>query len=175
MVQVFQEKGLSLLEMILVIMVIGVLAVAISPVLRGIVHAYNRSTVINEEYQAARIGLNRMLNEIRMIPDFASILNSTSGYIRFQDFDGNTISYLEEGSRIWRNQNGVAWRRLVENVSSFSITYYDLDGNIVNTPTMAEHYARIEINMGIRLLGQSANFSGEVSPRNIMLQIAASG
>jgi len=126
------EEGVTLLELVIVLCIIGVLALAIAPAMHGIIRSYHMSTIVSESCQAARIGLNRMLNEIRMIPDSLDIVSASESSISFTDFDNNSVSFSRSGNTLLRNSYTLA-----ENITGFMINYYDTSGTQVTTPTKA--------------------------------------
>jgi prepilin-type N-terminal cleavage/methylation domain-containing protein len=171
------ERGLTMIEMVLVIVLTGIIVVTVNPYIRINVNGYVTVQQQKMGIQMARIALNRMMAEMKTMRSNGDITVSSSTGITFRMYDqsGNwdgTVrynytagSFFDPIGRVNRIWNGGAPFFLAETVRSFSLTYYNLNHN--STTAMAS-IRSIEIQMEV---GKSATekflLTGEVFPPNL--------
>jgi len=166
------SAGFTLIEMIISIVLVGIIVASISPLFQGSARSYYTVTTINENFQAARIGFNRMLSDLRELLGSTSILSGTSYSITFTDVNGSTITYvLSNAYTLDRTKTGtdnIPPAVLVPNVTGLDIEYFDKDGVELAAPLAAPaNVWNIRVSMTVNVSGQSASFQGTASPRNI--------
>jgi len=144
MVDVKTEKGFTLIEAILVIVILGILAVIIGvPLMQG-AKGWRDVSLRKDALQFARLGMDRTVRELRNTQRLANntpnVAEVTTGptCIRFTDVLGNTILYKLNGASLDRATGGTcaapsSANSLASNVTSFTITCYN-NLNAVITP-----------------------------------------
>lgn len=92
-----RERGFSLLELVLVIVLFGTLAAVAAPLLRQGLQAYLTGRDIAETDWQARVAAERMTRELRTIRAPADLTFTSASDITFIDLDGNSIRYCLGG------------------------------------------------------------------------------
>ncbi len=165
------NRGFTLIEMIVSMVIAGIAMAAITPIFMGNTKSFNTVTLINESAQAARIGFNRLMADLREINRSTSISNGTANSITFIDVSGNVISYSQSGYDINRAKGVVASAKMIPNVSGFSIQYYDRNDALIALPISAPtNVWRICVTLNVTISGQTATFESSVNPRMMFLQ-----
>ena len=88
-----RETGVSLLELLLVVILFGTLAAAAAPLLYQSLMAYVTGKDIAETDWQARVAAERMTRELRAIRSPADLTITSASDITFIDLDGNAIRY----------------------------------------------------------------------------------
>lgn len=162
---ILEENGFSLIEFIVITVIIGIITVTTLPFIRGSVEAYVNVRAGKELVQAARIGFNRMLAEMRMIGSSAEIDYGYSNEIRFDLPTQSNINYEWEDGLLKREGE-----KLVEGVQNFRFRYYRSDGT-EKSPGFwySSEIWRIDIEMTVGDGTKNIVIEGQVSPRNFHL------
>ncbi|MFH1798122.1 MAG: prepilin-type N-terminal cleavage/methylation domain-containing protein [Candidatus Omnitrophota bacterium] len=117
------NKGFTLIEVLFVTALIAVLLAATYPYLRVFHTSWQSADKRTELIQNARMGMDKMVKELRRVGNFVSIQPSI---ITFIDVDNNVITYqLNEGNL---ERNSAVLAVLAESVDAVSFTYYDAFG-----------------------------------------------
>ncbi len=153
------RRGVTLIELIMVIVVVGALAGGLSFGIKEAIDLYQFLTFRNEIVSQGRMALMRMVREIRQIRDSDSIYTCQPSEIEFDDINSNRINFQLSGETLLRNADILA-----DNVSSFIFTYYDLDGSPAGS--CLDIY-RIGIELEIRSGTQTKRLRSQVYPRNL--------
>lgn len=145
--------------------IMGILMVTILPFFKVSVNAYVQVRAGKDSVQAARIGFNRMMAEMRLIEDSDEIDCGYSYEIRFDLPTQNNINYTFEDGMLKREGE-----KLVEGVQSLVIQYYRANGSQKSSGFWYDDDVwRIQI---IMVAGDGTNnitMRGQVSPRNFHL------
>jgi prepilin-type N-terminal cleavage/methylation domain-containing protein len=159
------QRGFSLVEAIVVIIVMGIIIVSIVPFFHINVKAYVGVKAGKDIIQSARIGYRRMINELQQIVLSEDITNGSTSQIDFDIPDDGlgTITYAFSGGILTRQGHP-----LVGNVQSFTIRYYTADGTEKYTPFYGDTDVwRIEIEMLVGNEDTALLLRAQVSPRNV--------
>ncbi len=87
------ERGFSLFELIMVIVVMGIVAAVAAPFMTTGFQSYVVGRDIAETDGQARLALERMSRDLRNIRSPADLTIASSGDITFMDIDGNSTRY----------------------------------------------------------------------------------
>lgn len=168
-----------MIEVILVIVILGVLAVVIGgPLIEGSL-AWQEVTTRKDATQFVRLGMDRMAREIRATqrlanntPNVAEVATSPT-CIRFIDVTGNTILYHLNGTSLDRATSGTcasptSANSLVSDVTSFTITCYTSANAVIspcsgNLSTIRRLLLQLVVTVGV----ESVEFDSEVTLRNL--------
>ncbi|MFQ5706880.1 MAG: type II secretion system protein J [bacterium] len=156
------EKGMTLLEVILVMVMVAILAGFVSKIISFEIDTYNLISQRNELLQNARLALQMMTTDIRqmMAPD--SIYQASADSIRFDDINDTMISYRYVGDQLWRNQD-----QLMTHVPDFQFDYFDKSGTLLNTPVMDPSLIRsVSLSLTILNQAQRVTLKSKITPRN---------
>jgi len=165
------NRGFTLIEMVVSLVIAGIVMATLTPIFVGNTRSFNTVTLVNENVQAARIGFNRLMADLREINRSASISNGTANSIVFTDVSANVISYTQSGYNINRAKGAVASALMIPNVSGFTIQYYDRNDALISPPLSAPaNVWRIRVTLNVTVSGQTATFESSVNPRMMFLQ-----
>jgi type II secretory pathway pseudopilin PulG len=157
------EKGLSLVEAVIVIAVVGVLITVLLPFFRTNVDSYVTVKTKKDVLQSARIGFNRMMTELKMLEASLQIDYAYSDQIQFDLVHETNIHYAFENGQLSRNGE-----KLIDHVQSLVFKYYHENGTEKFTPFWSDSDVwRIEVQASVGSGENTVTFRGQVSPRNI--------
>ena len=157
------SAGLTLVELVIVIAVMGIIILATTPFFKMHVKSYVSVSEGKDLMQSARIGFNRMIVEMRMIEAAIEIDEGHSHKIQFDLPHQNNINYTFESGQLKRE--GI---KLIHGVQSFVIRYYRADGTLKNTPFSYDSDVwRIEVEMEVGDGEDNLVLHRQVTPRNI--------
>ena len=180
----YLHKGVTLIEIILVVVTIGVLAGGFSWYFARNIDLWNLVTFRSEIVSQARLGVVQMVRNIRQIktsnPDEETIeeadiqtlqfiiLSSDNSNVRMRyRFLGNSIFYdLDSDFDGTFEESNI----LVRGVDAFRFRYYDIDGEeFVTLPLSSEEregVALVRIELNLQQGDQRIGFNQEVFLRN---------
>ena len=162
------KKGFTLMELVVVMVVVGVLSVTIAPFIKVNIDSYIQVRNGKDAMQAARIALNRMIEEIKRIPSPNNFIGGYSTSISFRMSDGVRITYKFNSSygTITRRRGGFFsdYIVLLKGVRAFNLTYFGDDGRASSSAPSDIRRIKIEINLGTDQ--QNFTLSKEVTPRS---------
>jgi len=180
----YLHKGVTLIEIILVVVTIGVLAGGFSWYFARNIDLWNLVTFRSEIVSQARLGVVQMVRNIRQIktsnPDEETIeeadtqtlqfiiLSSDNSNVRMRyRFLGNSIFYdLDSDFDGTFEESNI----LVRGVDAFRFRYYDIDGEeFVTLPLSSEDregVALVRIELSLQQGDQRIGFNQEVFLRN---------
>ena len=161
---IFQnENGFSLIELTVVIVVTSVFTLTTLPFFKVNINSYLQVKSGKNMIQSARIGFNRMMNEMKQIESSIVVNQAFTHGINF-DLPGEPgIDYTFSYGSIKRNNV-----KLIENVQNFELRYYSADGTEKATPFYYDSDLwRIHIEITVGESGSYLVLRGQVSPRNI--------
>ena len=157
-----KQRGFSLIELIVVIMILGIIAAISSKVIsKGFTAYFNSRNIIDADWQA-RSALEFMTREIRAILSPLSITTASAGVLTFVDINNNTITYSLSGTSLMRN--GTGNQILADGIQSVTFTYFDNTG--ATTATLV-NIRYITISLNVTLNNTNFTVSTSVYPRNL--------
>ncbi len=124
------QRGFTLIEMIVVIVIMAILAVISTNVVQSAFNSYFTNQDIAAANSTGRLVLENMARRIRMIRSSADITTASSTQLVFTDINGNSVNYSWSSPTLQLNS-----QTLANNVSSFTLSY--LDRNASTTSTLA--------------------------------------
>lgn len=122
------KKGFTLIEMTVTIVLMGIISSVIALYIREGVDAWNYTKGHKGLAMSGRAAMTRIVKEIRRADENTNITVFTSSEISFQDIDGATITYSQEGTCLYRNAD-IMLDDLLD-PGGLSLTYLDKDGNV---------------------------------------------
>jgi len=160
------SRGFTLIELIVVMIAMGVLTVSVTPFIRTQIKAYINARNGKDFLQAARIGMSRMMAEMRLIQSPGDIDYGYSDEIQFDISYGNNItySYSSNAQQLSRENE-----KLVIGVKSFLIEYFDEHGNKLSTPIIfssVNNIRRIRVTMVVGNDNHEFVLREQVAPRS---------
>ena len=162
--EVKSESGMTLIELILVMVLVAILSGFISKIIFYEVKTYEMIADRKDELQSSRYAFHVMTRDIRQVLNPESIFHASVDSLRFDDVDTTTISYRYQNSLIHRNSD-----LLVEGVSDFYFRYFDDAGIALSTPVADPTEIRvIELNLSNTVHSQVINAKVKVTPRNFL-------
>lgn len=163
-----REEGMSLIEVVIVMVVAGLILASSSTFMRTNVESYVTIQNIKESTQTGRIGFNRLMAELNRVMASNQI---DFGYNNMIQFDiltptinmTNILYDYSSSERVLKRQNVV----FVSNVNSFNIEYFDnVENPIYSFSTRRTDIWSIRVTMEVGDGDQQLAFSGYVHPRN---------
>jgi prepilin-type N-terminal cleavage/methylation domain-containing protein len=121
----FNHKGFTMVELVIVIVLIGIIAMTASLLIGQSAQTYQKEDNYAAITNQGRLALEEMAREIRMIrspSDITSSCASTTA-LNFTDTNGSLIAYSFSGSTLSAGAPSLA-----DNLTFFAITYYDKNG-----------------------------------------------
>lgn len=167
------DRGFTLLEMIISLVVGGIVIATIAPIFRGNARSFYTVTAGNESIQAARIGFNRMMADLRDIALSTAITNGTANSITFSSVENTpnpVITYAFTNNTVTRTKTNVPTAVLIPGVTNFTIAYFDtVNGSTPIIPPVANQINvwSIRVTLDVTVVGQNMTFQSTVHPRNI--------
>ncbi len=170
MSQLRNKTGLTLVELVMVIVIVGILTSVSSMYIKQVIDLWSFLTFRNEVVAQGRLALTRMGREVRQVKDNSSISIADASRLEFTDVNDNVIDYRLFGGNLMRNSNILA-----KGVSGLIFCYYDIYNNPVCAPEcgcdvssgeLSDIY-RIKIKFDVASGGQSKHLEMQSFPRNI--------
>ena len=160
------ESGLTMLELVVAIIVVGLISVTFVPFFKVNLTSYIRIHLGKNALQSSRIAFDVMMNDIKQITSVNDIDYASSSRIDVDvpndGLGAITYSYSSSDQILYRE--GV---KLAESVLSFSIRYYKNDGTEFNPGGWSPDIWRIEVEMSIGDSDYNLDLKQSVSPRNL--------
>jgi prepilin-type N-terminal cleavage/methylation domain-containing protein len=146
-------RGWTLVELIMVMVIIGILAAFIGPVLMNAVKAYDRTQATVNTYGKMRYAMERTAREIAALRRRAAdttdfdVTTMTAGTFTFFKEDGTQVTITLAGSTLNLTYAGTGTGVLADGVGALSFAYYRSDGTTV--AANATELAFVEVSMTI--------------------------
>ena len=158
---IFSERGLTLLELIMVMVIMSILAVFITDVIFYDVAMYNKLANQTEGMQVARNALQMLGRDLRQIMAPDSIHWASSDSIRFDDINNVSISYRFLNQSIYRDSD-----LLINTVDQFQLRYFDDNNNQLSSPvTNPALINSIAVSLTASFGGESVHLDTRIQPR----------
>lgn len=120
--------GVTLIELIIVMVVLSILTVVSLPMLQSGFNAYLTQKQLTDANWQSRLIFARMTRDIENIPSTGNITTAAVSQLTFLDASNNSVSYTLSGSTLLRN--GIT---LANGVNSVTFGYYASDGTVTGT------------------------------------------
>ena len=155
------QRGFTLIELVLVIMILGIIAAISSKTLSQGFSAYLAGRYVIEADGQARLALERMAREIHVIrsPTDISTATASPGQLTFNDINGNNITYNLSGSSLMRNS-----QILADGINSLTFSFFDVNGASTATPSLIRF---ITIALNVTLNNTNFTITTSVFPRDL--------
>jgi prepilin-type N-terminal cleavage/methylation domain-containing protein len=147
-------NGWTLVELIMVMVIVGLLAIFVGPLLLNAVRAYDRTQTTVNTYGKMRYAMERMVRElsgIRRNPanttqyDVAAMTATTFTFTN-EDTPPTQVTITSGGGNLTLTYVGIAGGTLTDRVTAFSLTYYRHDGTVTANSTELEF---VEISLTV--------------------------
>jgi prepilin-type N-terminal cleavage/methylation domain-containing protein len=157
-----QQRGFTLLELVLVMVLIGILSALLSPFIAEAIESSAQHYAMSDVLSQGRFAEMRVVHDLRNIRSNTAtdLSNMGANSITFNDVTGTQISYSLAGSNLQRN--GVD---LAKNVSALTFSYYDKTGAVTATVSQVCY---INVSFIISQTEASQSFSQTVWIRNAL-------
>jgi hypothetical protein len=166
------SRGVTLVELVIVIVVTGIIVIAISPFIRVTIKSYLTVRTGKEILQMSRIGFNTMASEIRRIQAVSDIWYADSDELEFRylksdgTFTASRVKYsFNSNGRIDRVGPGSPNSRLMEGVSAFKLKFYNKTGSAFTPGYSTGNIWRIEISATVGADENQTTFSEQIFPK----------
>lgn len=155
-----KQKGFTLVEMILVIIILSIIATVGSQVMSNGFTAYlSGRDMIDAEWQG-RYAMQRMARELRDVRSAtAGDLVMGTNQITFTDINANTITYALASTTLTRNGTALA-----DGVTALEFYYIQDDGIV--TAAAATDVSYITVNIDVSLNGSNYSLRNTLHPRS---------
>jgi prepilin-type N-terminal cleavage/methylation domain-containing protein len=156
-----RSRGISLMEMIIVIVLIGIVAAMGSVLMGRSFYAYVVARDTTDVGAQGRLALERMEREIRSVRtrDASGMATLEASDLRFVDTEGNTVRFCHTSVALPActgdapNQlvrgDGINAYPLADNVSALTYEYLDDTGNVLAIPPVADSVFYITARMTV--------------------------
>jgi prepilin-type N-terminal cleavage/methylation domain-containing protein len=153
-----RERGFSLIEMILVIVIVGIIATVGAQLMgTGFQLYFTGRDTLNVDAQA-RLALERMTRELRTVRPATGLTLAPATEVNFTDVDGTAVRYYLNAGDLMRNTQVLAG-----GVSGLGAVYTDSSGAVTAVPAQVLY---ISIQFTVTQGGMSSPYRATVSPRN---------
>jgi prepilin-type N-terminal cleavage/methylation domain-containing protein len=160
------SKGLTLIEMVMTIVIVGIILGVLMFSIKGIMDLWNFWSFNSEIVAQGRVGIMRMAREIRQIKNETAIFIADRSRIQFNDTNNQTIDYSFDGSNLVRNSNVLA-----SGISNLTFNYYNItNAELAPLPLNATNRSGIYmVGFGMTIVSgnQNKTLSTRVFPRNL--------
>lgn len=160
-----KRRGVTLIELVLVISTVAVLVSLSSMYIREIFRLWDFVSFRNEVVAQGRTAMMRMAREMRQVNNQSCVLYANSTCLRFVDAANATVEYSLNGTDLMRNANVMA-----AGLSGLSFVYYDNQSQVIAAPKVSPQntdIACVNATMGLQSGSQVKSFNIRVCPRNL--------
>ncbi|MCD6116314.1 prepilin-type N-terminal cleavage/methylation domain-containing protein [bacterium] len=163
-----REEGFSLMELVVVIVVIGIISATLLPFLKANINAYLSVRSGKDLIQSTRIGIERMIAEIRTVQSSNDIDFGLADDIQFDTPSYSNIEYQLNSGAIKRSEGLFGtMSKVIVGVKNFNITYYDEAGSVISPFYWPRNdIRRVKIDITVGDDSHSYELSTQISPRN---------
>ncbi len=160
-----QSNGFTLIEAIITIVIVGIISGIAALIILEAMKANSKEQNLSDAHYQARIAMERMSRELRLIRSTADITTSTVTKLYFIDVNGATSGF-DWTSPILNRWNGVSNDVLASGVAAFSFSYYKNDNTVAVLPADLGLLWFIDIAMTSQQGSESLQMRTRVHPRN---------
>jgi prepilin-type N-terminal cleavage/methylation domain-containing protein len=125
------QKGMTLIELVITIVIMGVVAGVVIPIFMITIEAYELKIQREDIREQSAFVMAKMPREIRRIRSMKDVLTASSSVLEFVNIDGDTLRYRLVGDELMRQLNGGTEQVFADKVSALSFDYfYFSDGDV---------------------------------------------
>lgn len=135
------QRGFTLIEFIIVIVILAVLSVITLPIIQAGFNGYFVQRDLVDANWQGRLALSRMARDIRNIPSVGNISLASGSQFTFQDNTNTTVDYTLSGTTLQRNAIALA-----NGIGSVTFDYYNSSGAVASG-IAAIRYVSITLNI----------------------------
>ncbi|HAK60951.1 MAG TPA: hypothetical protein DCO77_11300 [Nitrospiraceae bacterium] len=157
------SNGFTLFEVIITIVIVSILAGIAGILISQGVRAFSDEQARSDVYQQARLGMERMAREIRVIRSRTDITTMANTNLRFTDVAGTTVGFNWASPTLQR-WNGIGNDVLASNITAFTFAYYQQDG--VTAAAAPATLWLVEITLTATQGSETLQLRSRVHPRN---------
>ncbi len=121
-------RAFTLLELLLTIVMLMILGGVVGPILGNIVSISTFVWARGDSLAEARIAIERLVMELRLVPSISQLTTIASSNLMFQYPAGTSLQYWLSGTDFKRNSDVLS-----SNVSALTFSYFDEQGNTTST------------------------------------------
>jgi prepilin-type N-terminal cleavage/methylation domain-containing protein len=146
-------RGWTLVELIMAMVIIGILAVFIGPMVLSAIKAYDRTQATVNTYGKMRYAMERMAREIAAVrrsaanPASFDVTAMTAGAFTFFKEDATQVTITSAGTNLNLTYAGTGTAVLADGVGALTFAYYRTNG--VTIAVNAAELAFVEVSMTI--------------------------
>ncbi len=160
-----KNKGFTLIEFILVVVVLGSIAFITAPLIDSAIDSWEFVKYRSELWQNAELAFSRMGSEIREIGGTSDVITAGPQTLQFNTVGGDNITYSLTGTTLSRNGNP-----LLSGIEAFSFSYFDENLNALPSPIVAPLVTNVRVVRMLIVLGPTGRtftLQTDVHPRNL--------
>lgn len=164
------ETGMTLIELVVVIVIIGILSVIFAPYFRVNILTYSNVMKQKEAIQTTRIGMRRMVSELKRIPSPEDLDSGSSTQIQFDLPGESNVRYTYDNSNMVIMRRTGRWGSddvFLAGVQAFSLSYIERDGSVFNSISQGSNVASIQIDLTVGDGAYNYTTRTLVSPRGL--------
>jgi prepilin-type N-terminal cleavage/methylation domain-containing protein len=157
------SRGFTLIEIVITIVIVSILAGLAAMIILQVITAYYTEQSRSDVHYQARIAMERMAREIRVIRSAADITTLSATNLRFTDVSGTAMGFqwIDPTLNRW---NGASNDVLASEINPFSFSYYQTDG--VTPAVLAANVWFIQIDMTSVQGTETLPIRTRIHPRN---------
>lgn len=158
-----RQRGYSLIELVIVLVVTGIVLITTMPFFKASVKSYVNIRAGKTLQQAARIAFNRFLAELKLIESSLDIDYGYENEIRFDLPSQSNINYRLNGGILER-----MGKKLIDGVQTFQLRYFRENGS-EKSPGFSydSDIWRIYVKLVVGDEITALILEGNITPRNI--------
>jgi prepilin-type N-terminal cleavage/methylation domain-containing protein len=158
-----REKGVSLVELMVTVVLIGIIAAVTARMLVIGAGTYDSVNTRNKVLHANRISFEMLTKDLRAIKSKSDITLANASQIIFNNLNDEQVNYSFSNGSLYRNSN-----LFVEGLSSFQFTYFDDEGEDLSSPVSTPSQIwEIDIAVDATVSSKPFHLESRLHPRNI--------
>lgn len=157
------QRGFSLIEMVIVIIILGIIVGMSSQLLMQGLYSFPTGADLIDANWQGQLAIERMSRDILQVRSASDISSMTSSNFGFTDLDANTISYSLSGTDLILTQNGSS-QTLAQNIQSLTFSYFDHNGASTVSTTSVSY---VKMSMTVTTSNVTYSLTTMIYPRNL--------